>query len=108
MENLSVIGLAGSLIASIFFSGIEVAFLSFNKQQVDARAQKPSLPGRIMNFFMSKPTWFIGTTLIGNIASLVLFGIFVTRAVLPWIESRFPSSAVSAIIAIVLMTFILS
>lgn len=108
MENLSVIGLAGSLIASIFFSGIEVAFLSFNKQQVDARAQKPSLPGRIMNFFMSKPTWFIGTTLIGNIASLVLFGIFVTRAVLPWIESRLPSSAVSAIIAIVLMTFILS
>jgi putative hemolysin len=108
MENSSLVGLIASLIFSIFFSGIEVAFLSANKLYVDLQGQKGKLAGKIMNFFAKRPTWFIGTTLIGNIASLVLFGVFATLALLSWYESQFTPSRLSAVVPILLVTFTLS
>ena len=89
MDGSFLTGMAGSLIFSIFLSGIEVAFLSANREQIRLQAVAGNVPARIMAFFVRKPTWFIGTTLIGNIASLLLFGIFATLSVLSWYESRF-------------------
>lgn len=69
-----------SLIFSIFFSGIEVAFLSSNKVQIELLGKQRNPAGMIMSFFVERPTWFIGTTLVGNIISLLLFAYFVTKA----------------------------
>lgn len=71
-----------SLTFSIFFSGIEVAFLSSNKVQIELLGRMRNPSGMIMSFFVERPTWFIGTTLVGNIMSLLLFGYFGTKAVL--------------------------
>jgi len=72
-----------SLIFSFFFSGIEIAFFSANKLQIELQGKQGVLWGRIMSQFVKKPSWFIGTTLIGNTLALVLFGILITQMIEP-------------------------
>ena len=108
MDSSFLAGMIGSLIFSIFLSGIEVAYLSANKVQIELRAQKGNFAGKIMTFFFKKPTWFIGTTLIGNIASLVLFGTFTTLLLLTWYEGRFASLSITSLLPIALLTFSLA
>jgi putative hemolysin len=104
--NQLLLGIIVSLIFSIFFSGIEVAFLSANKLQIQLEGKQGSIPGRILSFFIDRPTWFIGTTLIGNIAALILFAAFATQLLVPLIIDIWPSLA-SMWLMIILMTFIL-
>lgn len=66
--------IAVSLVFSFFFSGIEIAFLSANRLQVELRGKQGIWSGRIMSYFMRNPSRFIGTTLIGNTLALVIFG----------------------------------
>lgn len=108
MDIALVAGIFGSLIFSIFFSGIEVAFLSANKLYIGVQDPKPKPTGKIMAFFARRPTWFIGTTLIGNIASLILFGIFTTAALLTWYEMHFPPISMTVVIPMIILTFLLS
>jgi putative hemolysin len=105
MDQL-LLGIFVSLIFSIFFSGIEVAFLSANKLQIQLEGKQGSIPGRILSFFIDRPTWFIGTTLIGNIAALILFAAFATQLLVPLIIDVWPSLT-SMWLMIILMTFIL-
>lgn len=45
-----------------------------------------------MSKFVKKPSWFIGTTLIGNTLALVLFGILITQMIEPWLVSILPEA----------------
>ena len=108
MDSGFVVGMICSLLISIFFSGIEVAFLSANKVQLQLQGQRGNRAAKVMSFFNRKPTWFIGTTLIGNIASLILFGVFTTLSLLSWYEIQSPSWGLSVLIPIVVLTFVLS
>lgn len=108
MDSVLIAGMIGALLLSIFLSGMEVAFLSANKVQIELRGKKGSLAGKVMAFFIKKPTWFIGTTLIGNIASLVLFGVFTTLSALSWYEFRENYLAVSSLLPIAILTFVIS
>lgn len=108
MDGAYMAGMIGSLIFSVLFSGIEVAFLSSNKTQFELETRRRKAAARLVNFFVKKPTWFIGTTLIGNIASLVLFGIFTTLLVLSAVQHDRQGVAFPAIIFICALTFLLS
>ena len=108
MDSASVAGMIGSLFFSIFLSGIEVAFLSASKEHLELQAKNKNVSARIMTFFVKKPTWFIGTTLIGNIASLLLFGIFTTVSLLSTYESAFAGVSLTVLLPIVVLTFVLS
>ena len=108
MDSAFLAGMIGSLVFSIFFSGIEVAYLSANKEQIGLRAQRGNLASKFITFFSRKPTWFIGTTLIGNIASLTLFGVFATLTLLSWYEFEFTAMSLPVLIPIIVLTFILS
>lgn len=108
MNSTFLAGMAGSLIFSVFFSGTEVAFLSANKTQIALHGEKGNITGRIIAFFIRKPTWFIGTTLIGNIASLIFFGVFATLSLLAWYEIEFSLRSLTVLIPIITLTFLLS
>lgn len=108
MDSAYLAGIIGSLIFSTVFSGIEVAFLSANKTPIPSQKQGAKLSARLIAFFSRKPTWFIGTTLIGNIASLILFGVFTTLAVLSFIPDRGNAPGFTAVIIIAALTFVLS
>jgi CBS domain containing-hemolysin-like protein len=108
MEVSFISGMIGSLVFSIFLSGIEVAFLSANKLQIELQGKNGSTAGKIMTFFSKKPTWFIGTTLVGNIASLSLFGIFTSLVVLSGANEKYTSLSANVLLVIVSLTFVLS
>lgn len=65
-----------TLVFSAFFSGMEIAFISANKLQIELQNKQGDLTGKILSIFVQRPGQFIGTTLMGNTISMVLFGIF--------------------------------
>ena len=107
METSFISGILISLILAIFFSGIEVAFLSANKLQIQLQGKQGKPAGRILSFFIDRPTWFLGTTLIGNIGSLILFSALTTRLVVSALVSVWPTLA-SVWLTIVILTFLLT
>ncbi|MBN7814269.1 hemolysin family protein [Algoriphagus pacificus] len=76
MEIPYLIYVIATLLFSAFFSGMEIAFISSNKLQIELQSKQGSLVGRVLSTFVNKPGQFIGTTLMGNTISLVLYGIF--------------------------------
>ena len=81
-----------SLVFSFFFSGIEIAFLSANRLQVELQGKQGSWSGNIMAYFMQNPSRFIGTTLIGNTLALVIFGNNMALLFAPILTDNLPSS----------------
>jgi len=81
-----------SLVFSFFFSGIEIAFLSANRLQVELQSKQGNLTGRIMAYFMQNPSKFIGTTLIGNTLALVIFGNNMALLFTPMLTENLPAS----------------
>ncbi|WP_339870171.1 hemolysin family protein [uncultured Algoriphagus sp.] len=65
-----------TLAMSAFFSGMEIAFISANKLQIELQNKQGDLTGKILSVFVQRPGQFIGTTLMGNTIMLVLYGIF--------------------------------
>ncbi|WP_114777630.1 hemolysin family protein [Botryobacter ruber] len=70
-----------ALLLSAFFSGIEIAFMSANRIQIELIEKNGVLSGRILGFLLRNPSRLMGTTLIGNTLALVLYG-FVIAGVL--------------------------
>ena len=81
-----------SLIFSFFFSGIEIAFLSANRLQIELQGKQGVWSGRIISFFMQHPSRFIGTTLIGNTLALVIFGNNMALLFAPILSENLPAS----------------
>lgn len=90
MESQYLIYVLITLTFSAFFSGIEIAFISANKLQIELQNKQGLISGKILSNFMQKPGQFIGTTLIGNTLALVLYGIFMAYLLDPWIKDMLP------------------
>lgn len=100
--------IALSLIFSFFFSGMEIAYLSANKLQLELQGKQGSLPGRIFLKFIKKPSMFIGTTLIGNTIALVFYGLFMAQLLEPalqtWLPEVLRNEAVILVVQVLLST----
>ncbi|HLW20768.1 MAG TPA: hemolysin family protein [Cyclobacteriaceae bacterium] len=79
-----------SLLFLALFSGLEIAFISANRLHIELQSKMGTLNGRILANLMNKPSQFMGTTLIGNTLSLVLYGIFMAYLFEPLIVSLLP------------------
>ena len=71
----TILIIASTLIASGFFSGMEMAFVSANRLQVEMDALK-SWSGKLVASFFNKPQLFIACMLVGNNLALVLCGYY--------------------------------
>src|SRR5690242_7691806 len=71
------------LFLSLFFSGIEIAFISVNKLHLELSEKQGMLSGKIMSYFVHRPALLFGTTRIGKSAFLVLFSIAITQFFVP-------------------------
>ena len=87
MNAEAIIVIVVSLICSAFFSGLEIAFISSNKLKIELDSKQGHLSARILSFFASKSSKFIGTMLLGNNVALVVYGIAMARAMEPMIQS---------------------
>jgi putative hemolysin len=84
MSKEEIISIALSLVASAFFSGVEMAFVSANKLYFELQAKQDIVSGQIISKFLKEPSRFIGTMLIGNTLALVLYGTFMEGELHHW------------------------
>ena len=81
---LSIIFL--SLLASAFFSGLEIAFVSCNRLKIELDKKKGLLHARIISKFLNKDSQFIATMLLGNNIALVVYGIYMSKLIQPFLS----------------------
>jgi putative hemolysin len=92
MDNNYVVYVVISLIFSAFFSGIEIAYISANKLQIELQKKQGLWSGKVLSKFLARPGQFIGTTLIGNTIMLVLYGTFMAYLLDDPLRNLFPES----------------
>lgn len=94
-----------------FFSGIEIAFISVNKLNIELKKKQGRRSGYILSQFLEKPSRFIGTCLVGFNIFLVTYGLLVGHLLDPlwqrWNLSNFDhSGSLKLIIEVIVSTFI--
>ena len=72
----SILIITALIVASGFFSGIEIAYFSSDKLRIELEKKKGSKLGSILSEYVEKPSIFLGTTLVGNNIVLVVFSIY--------------------------------
>ena len=92
MDNNYVVYVVISLIFSAFFSGMEIAYISANKLQIELQKKQGMWSGKVLSKFLARPGQFIGTTLIGNTIMLVLYGTFMAYLLDDPLRNLFPES----------------
>ena len=65
-----------SLLSSAFFSGMEIAYVSSNRVNLEIEKNQSGLIPKILSIITQNPSRFIATMLIGNNFALVIYGIF--------------------------------
>lgn len=63
-----------------FFAGVEIAFVSTNKLNIELKRKQGSYAGKVLSRFMENPATFIGTSLVGVNICLVVYGMLMTEA----------------------------
>ena len=100
-----------TLLLSAFFSGSEIAFISANKLGIEVIRNKGNRRGQILSNFYDKPKGFLSAMLVGNNIALVIFTIFMTKLIEPWlgqffgVDSNLLLIAVTLVITIVVLIF---
>ena len=95
-----------SLFFSAFFSGIEIAFISANKLQLELDKNTGKFPSNIISYFSKNESDFITTMLVGNNIALVFYGIVMTQILTPELSEYF-SSSLSLLLAQTFITTII-
>lgn len=88
-QQVILILLFVSVLLSAFFAGTEMAFVSSNKFKVELDKNKENFTGKLLGIVTRSPSKFIGTMLVGNSISLVVFGVMAALLLEPPVEELF-------------------
>lgn len=85
---------------------MEIAFVASDKLQLEVHAKTGSWTDKILVRFLSNQSGFLGTTLIGNNIALVVYGIFMAKAIDPWLNNVLPPILNQSVGHLVIQTLI--
>lgn len=109
MDTIYFIVFIGVTIVFIgFFAGMEIAFVSANRLNIELKKKQGKRSGIILSKFVQHPARFIGTTLIGLNLFLVIYGLlFTTLLQQVYTAFHFTNSIAKLIIDTILSTLLI-
>ncbi|UOB18728.1 hemolysin family protein [Abyssalbus ytuae] len=90
--GLSILIIVLSLILSAFFSGMEIAYVSSNRIHIEIEKKQEGILAKILTKLTKKPSKFIATMLVGNNIALVIYGFYMGKVIMQWIENIYPTN----------------
>jgi putative hemolysin len=108
IEPDQIILLLTGLLLSAFFSGVEIAFMSANKLQIELKDKNGVLSGRILWHLLQQPSRLMGTALIGNTLALVLYGFAIAGLLHSLLLHTLPDSLQHSLFILVVQVVIAS
>lgn len=75
----TILSICITLILVGFFSGLEIAFISANRLNIELKKKQGKSSGIILSGFVDKPSRFLGTTLLGFNIFLVVYGLLLSN-----------------------------
>ena len=94
-----------SLLLSAFFSGMEIAYVSSNRLNLEIEKNSKGFIPRLLTKITQNPSRFITTMLIGNNFALVVYGIFMGQFIIDNFNFLF-SPSTSELTIVLIQTFI--
>ena len=99
-----------SLLSSAFFSGMEIAYVSSNRVNLEIEKNQSGLIPKILSIITQNPSRFIATMLIGNNFALVIYGIFMGQFIfdnMPYINLASLNELSALLIQTTISTFVI-
>ena len=99
-----------SLLSSAFFSGMEIAYVSSNRVNLEIEKNQSGLIPKTLTIITQNPSRFIATMLIGNNFALVIYGIFMGQFIfdnLPYINLASLNELYALLIQTTISTFVI-
>ncbi len=81
-----------TLFLSALCSGLEIAFNSTNRLQLEVDLKKNRFSAKIVSLFFKRPSHFLTSLLIGNNIANIIYGIAIARLLLPVVKWILPPS----------------
>jgi len=105
MNELTIILI--TMLASAFFSGMEIAFFSSDKLRLELDKGKHRLSGKIVAVFYRHPGQYIATLLVGNNIALVVYSLAFANLMHPFISGMVVNETVNLIIQTTISTILI-
>ena len=99
-----------SLLSSAFFSGMEIAYVSSNRVNLEIEKNQSGLIPKTLSIITQNPSRFIATMLIGNNFALVIYGIFMGEFIfdnMPYINLASLNELSALLIQTTISTFVI-
>lgn len=80
---VTILWTVGSLLLVGFFAGMEVAFVSANRLNIELKKKQGKSSGIILSHFIEEPSKYFGTTLVGINLSMVAYALLLSGLLTP-------------------------
>ncbi len=109
--ELQIVIIIVSILASAFFSGMEIAFVSANKMHIEIEKKKEGFTAKVLTKLTLKSSKFITTMLVGNNIALVIYSFFMGELIVQYLDfnpllTLLTQTVISTIIILVTAEFL--
>lgn len=84
--EVQIVVIVLSILASAFFSGMEIAFVSANKMHIEIEKKKEGFTAKVLAKLTLKSSKFITTMLVGNNIALVIYSFFMGEFIVQFLD----------------------
>ncbi|MEQ8324850.1 MAG: hemolysin family protein [Vicingaceae bacterium] len=109
METI-IVGILISLLLSAFFSGMEIAIVSFSRLELELDVKKGVFLSAYLSELFKKSWKLIGAMLVGNNIAVVMYGIYMTDwldpIILPFVQNELIVLLIETIFSTIIVLFV--